>query len=497
MSVSDWDMPWELHGGGDLPGKLPPAFLSTVSVPQMQTPPVPAAVLKHPNGPDADAFHGLWDSVHSWAKKADQTGSPQDVAKAELAAEKVAHWLKTAAENATRLHYWNTHQDELKAEDEAYNRLVGTERARERRAAELVEADDRLMTAVVPTLLSDVAEDGGSYRVEALIVSSAVTLLWAQAKTGKTTLLINYLKSLTTGSPFLGCYAVQPLANGRRVGVLNFEMNPGQFRAWADAHGVDGSRVAVWSLRGMPNPLASPTARERLLAEIKAADVEVLLVDTYARAALSPDENDSSAATAFFKMLSSLASAAGVSDVVITHHAGWAGDRLRGASALQDYPDVLLGLTRDEQGRRYLQATGRFNGADEGLEKTALEFDPASRTLTLTGTTAKAAQASDKAEASATKVLADHMQLITRAEALVQVLTTTPVSQAKAFELLEQAGQKVHRAQRPEVVAYAVDKLGVVVGGLSHGPTGQPRGLARGPLASVVQMVQAGSSGGP
>ncbi|WP_299957464.1 AAA family ATPase [uncultured Modestobacter sp.] len=369
------------------------------------------------------------------------------------------------------------HQADVEAQ--AYWRQRADRLARERLAEEEAAADERLTQAVVPQLLADVPDDVTGYRVEGLIVANAVTLLWAQAKTGKTTMLVNLMRSLTAGSKFLGAYPCQPVAEGRRVGLLSYEMNGGQLRRWAEDHGVDTSRVAVWNLRGMPNPLRTEHSRKLLGKELAAAGVEVLLIDTYARAALSADENDNPAATAWFKMIGELTAEAGVTDVLVTHHAGWNGGRLRGASALQDFPDVLLGLTRDESGRRFLEATGRFNGSDEGLTPTALEFDPASRTLTLTGTTKTSAKAEAHAEALAAKELAAHLQLTSRAEALAAVLTTEPISQAQAFQrLAEDKGLKVHRDHRPGVVAYAVEHYGVQVGGVGGPGSGSAKYLS-------------------
>jgi len=269
-------------------------------------------------------------------------------------------------------------------------------------------------------------------------------------------------------------------------------MNGGQLRRWAEDHGVDTSRVAVWNLRGMPNPLRTEHSRKLLAKELAAAGVEVLLIDTYARAALSPDENDNPAATAWFKMIGELTAEAGVTDVLVTHHAGWNGGRLRGASALQDFPDVLLGLTRDEQtGRRFLEATGRFNGADEGLTPTELEFDPATRTLTLTGLSKAEAKAHALAEEKADKELTAFLQLQSRAELLATFLTGQQYSQTKAFGQLKAQGTSDRKDDQAAVVAFAVEHYGVQVAGAGGPGFGGPKWLSR-PVDTTDQSHQSG-----
>jgi len=61
--------------------------------------------------------------------------------------------------------------------------------------------------------------------------SSAGTLVVAQRKTGKTSLVLNCARSLITGEPFLGEFEVQKISG--RVGILNYEMSAGQLGGWA------------------------------------------------------------------------------------------------------------------------------------------------------------------------------------------------------------------------------------------------------------------------
>jgi hypothetical protein len=292
--------------------------------------------------------------------------------------------------------------------------------------------------------------------------------------------LVNYIKALTVpDTKLLGQYEVTPIAEGRTVGFLNYEMDAELFAVWADEHGVDDTLVEVWNLRGLPNPLKSRTARQRLVQKMKAANVEVLLIDTYARAMLSDNEMDNPAATDWFKMIGELTAEAGVTDVLVTHHAGWQGDRLRGASALQDFPDVLLGLTRDEQtGRRFLQAKGRM---DDELEPTELVYDKETRTLALTALTKSQMKAEAKAQDVEAKQTADLLRMQQEAQALAEVLSTEPISQAKAFaQVRAQCGLNVHRSRRADVVAHAEERYGVQVSGAGGPASGGAKGLSRG-----------------
>ncbi len=68
--------------------------------------------------------------------------------------------------------------------------------------------------------------------------------------------------------------------------------------------------------------------------------------------------------------------------MILTAHAGWGkGDRARGASALEDWADAVITMTKNDDESRYLRAIGRDVAIDEDL----LHYDPRTRLLTMTG----------------------------------------------------------------------------------------------------------------
>ena len=221
-----------------------------------------------------------------------------------------------------------------------------------------------------------------AYRVDSLIPAEAGTLVVAQRKTGKTTLTLNLARSLLSGEPFLGL-GVRPLSG--TVAVLNFEVSERQLGRWAAEHGIDDSRMILVNLRGRSNPLARPAERDRLAAELRAREVEAVIVDPFGRAYSGDNQNDAGQVGAWLSDLDRLArEGVGANDVILTAHAGWNGERTRGASALEDWADSVITMTRDaeDESARYLRAIGR----DVELEEDRLVFDPVTRTLTLAGT---------------------------------------------------------------------------------------------------------------
>lgn len=219
-------------------------------------------------------------------------------------------------------------------------------------------------------------------RVEGLIPWEASTLISAQRKTGKTTLVLNLAKALLTGEAFLG-FDTAPVAG--KVALLNFEVSGFQIARWANEILVPHDRLVLVNLRGRRNALADERDREALAEMLRAHRVESLIVDPFGRAFSGESQNDAGQVGRFLVDLDRFArSMVQARDLILTAHAGWNGERTRGSSALEDWADVIVTMTRSESNTnpaRFLRATGR----DVDLDEDQLEFDPDTRTLTLTG----------------------------------------------------------------------------------------------------------------
>lgn len=220
-------------------------------------------------------------------------------------------------------------------------------------------------------------------RVEGLIPWEASVLIVAQRKAGKTTLVLNLARALLTASAFLGSLDVRPVSPGARVAILNYEVSGAQLARWADEVGVPVERLFLVNLRGRRNPLDHPEDRAALAALLRANSVETLIVDPFGRAYSGASQNDAGEVGAWLVALDTFARAeVGARDLILTAHAGWNGERTRGSSALEDWADSIITLTKDEDtGDRFLRANGR----DVDMDEDRLSFDALTRALTLTG----------------------------------------------------------------------------------------------------------------
>jgi len=222
------------------------------------------------------------------------------------------------------------------------------------------------------------------HRVAGLIPYEASTLLAAQRKCGKTTVLVNLSRSMLTGEPFLDRFDVQPLTGS--VAILNFEVTGHTLAVWAEQHRVPRDRLVIVNLRGRSNPLATPERRDRLAQLLRSRETECLMTDVFGAAFTGHNENDNGEVRGFLTMLDRFARQdVGAKDLILSAHAGWGtAERSRGASALEDWPDSILTLTKDGEGDdapRFLRAMGR----DVSLEEDRLDYHAPTRTLRMSG----------------------------------------------------------------------------------------------------------------
>ena len=221
-------------------------------------------------------------------------------------------------------------------------------------------------------------------RADGLIPWEASTLIPAQRKTGKTTLLLNLSRSFLTGEPFLGTFEVQPVDG--LVALFNYEVSGDTITHWAHEAGLDQDRFFLVNLRGRRNPLADLEDRGRLAQLLRQRGTETLLVDPFGRAYTGQSQNDSGEVGGWLVELDRFTrNDVGARDLILTTHAGWNHERTRGSSALEDWADSIITMIKDDSedgnGERYLRAIGR----DVDVEEDQLIYDATTRTLTLAG----------------------------------------------------------------------------------------------------------------
>ena len=135
----------------------------------------------------------------------------------------------------------------------------------------------------------------------------------------------------------------------------------------------------------------------------------------------------------------------GARDLFLTAHAGWDGERTRGASALEDWADSIITLTRDSgehgTGSRYVRAIGR----DVDLEEDQLRFHRNERYLELARTGSR-------------KATADTRKAETLRTEITKIVSKQPgINGTEVERELRAAGVKFQRGDHRSVLKALVD----------------------------------------
>lgn len=215
--------------------------------------------------------------------------------------------------------------------------------------------------------------------VQDLMAVGHNVLLSAEFKTGKSTLILNLIRALADGRPFLDRF---PTSLDGNVCYMNYELTEQDTQLWVRDTGVRrASRCLVMNLRGVGNPLGSREGQEWLAAYLREWEVEFLVVDTFRAAYQGLSHNDNAEVGLFTRMLDEVKQQAGVPGLLLSNHFGRKDHEMgrehgAGATELDNWADMRWLLTRKED-ERFLKVEGR----GVGLEESLLTWDRDSRRL--------------------------------------------------------------------------------------------------------------------
>jgi hypothetical protein len=287
--------------------------------------------------------------------------------------------------------------DELLAErvnyrlaDQAAIRLLAEQRAAEDR----LELPDLFMDDFI-----EQSDEPVQWRIDRLHAVGHNTTLTAQFKAGKSTMMINLLRSLADGASFLGQAVVKPEG---RTSYWNLEVSDAQMREWCHKVGIQHPRqILVQNLRGRRTNLWDDNACADVVTYLKRNEVECWILDPGAR--LLPGwpgsgnpENDNGVIGELTDRLDRIKHESGcVKDLWIPLHTGRNGSKTaRGAARWDDWVDSIWRLwVKEEAGvmERHFDALGR----DVDFPEVVLGYDPATHRQSMQATAEMAKQISD------------------------------------------------------------------------------------------------------
>lgn len=226
-----------------------------------------------------------------------------------------------------------------------------------------------------------VEDDPVQYVIDELFPVGSQGIIAAQYKAGKTTLIGNLIRSLVDGDDFLDRFTVNRASH---VTLIDNELDPRTLRRWLRNQGIHNtSRVRLVSLRGKVSTfnLLHDDIRAQWVNLLP--DPGIVLLDCLRPIldAIGLDENRE--AGRFLVAYEEFLAEVGATETMLVHHMGHSGERSRGDSRLQDWPDMTWKLVRQSQddpaSERFFTAFGR----DVNVPEASLAFDPFTRHLTI------------------------------------------------------------------------------------------------------------------
>jgi hypothetical protein len=235
------------------------------------------------------------------------------------------------------------------------------------------------------------------YRINKLWPYGGTVLLAARYKSGKSTLKLNLVRSLSRGEDFLG-QPVVSLAPDERILDVNLEVDERTQQHYARPFDLP-SNALVLNLRGQAKKfnIINDGTRALIAEMLRNRNVKILVVDPLGPLLrvfnLVENANDSSGGGALVEAFNQLSYEAGDIDVLLIHHTGHnAQRRARGGSVFGDAADALwsyrIGGQRleeddgspNEKGIRYFSATGRL---EADMDEFPVYFDTRTHKLSL------------------------------------------------------------------------------------------------------------------
>lgn len=285
----------------------------------------------------------------------------------------------------------------------------------DREAKRRLDAEERPPTEPPPvrsldTLLAEPDSAPTPFVVDQLAPSNSRVMLSAQYKAGKTTLRDNLVRSLADSQLFLDRFEIHRPPN--RIVLIDTELDDDTLRRWLREQNITNRAavVDVIGLRGKVSALDLIDDRTRTYWASRLRDLgcDYLILDCLRPVLDSLGLDEARDGGRFLVGFDALLNEAGTRAACVVHHMGHTGERSRGDSRFQDWPDAIWRLVResDEPGSaRFFSAYGRDVDVHEGR----LTFDPGTRHLAYIDGSRKDSK-TEAATPDVMAVLAEHAQ---------------------------------------------------------------------------------------
>ena len=191
--------------------------------------------------------------------------------------------------------------------------------------------------------------------IDGVLKEEGLCVVLGPSGTGKSTLALQMAHSLLSGTSWLG-QATSQIQGG--VGIMSYDMDASLVFDWASGMpNVDSDKISVVNSYRRGNPLSVREQREQIAATWRAANTEVIIIDSFSASFFGHDQNDAAATMNHYRDLKlfALTECGATSVVVITHSTEGSPHKARGSSVHHDVADSMVSVVKEDTGSRTVQ----------------------------------------------------------------------------------------------------------------------------------------------
>lgn len=188
--------------------------------------------------------------------------------------------------------------------------------------------------------------------IDGVLKDNSLCLVLGPSGSGKSTIAMQMIHSLSTGDDWLGQTA-KPLTGA--FGVLSYDMDASMLAAILVKYpGVDFAKLLLVNAFKRGNPLGVPQMRQRIAAEWRARNVEVVVLDSFSASFFGHDQNDAASTMAHYRDLKlfALTEVGAKALVVIVHSTEASPNKVRGSTVHHDVADSIVSYVAAPTGER-------------------------------------------------------------------------------------------------------------------------------------------------
>lgn len=197
--------------------------------------------------------------------------------------------------------------------------------------------------------------------IEGLLKTDSLCVLIGQAHIGKSTIALQMLYCLCTGTDFLGA----PVQQIKSAGIISYDQAAAIYFNWMSQQpGLDPNAISVVDANKTGNPLKVPAFRAQIAKTWQDMGVEVVVIDSFSASFFGHDQNDAALTMQHYRDLKkfALTEVGAKALIVLSHSVPGNVKKARGSTVHHDVADSIVAMYKNADEDRQIDIVKYRNG---------------------------------------------------------------------------------------------------------------------------------------